>query len=715
MNTTPSPEVRDEAASEASERLDHSWLGQVLFALAIVVALSHLYFNTLSTLSEIWISALHFGMFGLLCALSVPMLKARTAGGQRLVLAVDILLGLAALGCAFYLIGFEDALYARGVRFSTADWVVSIVALALILEFARRTTGWFIPVLCLVALTYVAWWGSLVSGVFGFPGLNWETVLFRSYLGGDGMLGSIARISWSYVFMFILFGAFLVRSGAGDFIIQLARCAAGRFIGGPGFVAVFASGLMGSVSGSSVANTVSTGVITIPLMRKAGFPPRFAAGVEAAASTGGQLMPPVMGAGAFIMASYTQVSYLTIIGVAALPALLYFLSVAMFVRIEAKRSNAQHIEAEEAPRFLDVLKGGWHFLLPLVVLVASLIYGYTPTYAAGIAILSVVVASWLSTSPMTPKAILEALVLGSRNMVTTAILLLTVGLIVNVVSTTGIGNTFSLMITDWAGGSLLITMVLIAIASLVLGMGLPVTAAYIVLGTLSAPALYGLMAHGQLLELLMTGDLPEQARAIFMLAAPEHLEALNAPMDAASARELLAVVPDDFRSQLYEQALSPHTLTMLLVAAHMVIFWLSQDSNVTPPVCLTAFAAAAIAKTPPMRTGFTAWKIAKGLYIIPLLFVWSPMITGTPLEMLKVFAFALFGIYAIIAGLEGYLEHELPWWLRLAMFPIGTLMLWPHGLLVLDALGMALFLGILTWSSRKGRVTGHLQGATAAS
>ncbi|GGY09459.1 C4-dicarboxylate ABC transporter permease [Litchfieldella qijiaojingensis] len=703
MNATPSTTVRDEVASEAPERLEHPWLGRVLFALAIVVALSHLYFNTLSTLSEVWVSALHFGMFGLLCALSVPMLKTRSAGGSRLVLAIDILLGLAALGCAFYLIGFEDALYARGMRFSTADWVVSITALALVLEFARRTTGWFIPLLCVVALTYVAWWGRYVTGVFGFPGLNWETVLYRSYLGGNGMLGSIARISWSYVFMFILFGAFLVRSGAGDFIIELARCAAGRFIGGPGFVAVFSSGLMGSVSGSSVANTVSTGVITIPLMRKAGFPPRFAAGVEAAASTGGQLMPPVMGAGAFIMASYTQVSYLTIIGVAALPALLYFLSVAMFVRIEAKRSNAQHVETEEAPRLIEVLKGGWHFLLPLVVLVAALIYGFTPTYAAGIAILSVVVASWLSKNPMTPKAILEALSLGTRNMITTAILLITVGLIVNVVSTTGIGNTFSLMITDWAGGSLLITLVLIAVASLILGMGLPVTAAYIVLGTLSAPALYGLMAHDQLLELLMAGDLPEQARAIFMLAAPESLEALNAPMDAASARELLAVVPDDFRSQLYEQALSPHTLTMLLVAAHMVIFWLSQDSNVTPPVCLTAFAAAAIANTPQMRTGFTAWKIAKGLYIIPLLFVWSPLISGTPLEMATVFAFALFGIYAIIAGLEGYLEHELPWWMRLAMFPIGALMLWPHGELALDILGLALFLGTLLWSARAGR------------
>ena len=634
------------------------------------------------------------------------MLKARSTGGQRIVLGVDVILGFTALACAFYLIFFEDDLYQRGFNFDTGDWVVSIVSVTLVLELARRTVGWFIPVLCLVALTYVAWWGQYVDGIFNFPGLSWETVLYRSYIGGQGMLGSIARISWTYVFMFILFGAFLVKSGAGDFIIELARCAAGRFVGGPGFVAVFASGLMGSVSGSSVANTVSTGVITIPLMRKAGFPARFAAGVEAAASTGGQLMPPVMGAGAFIMASYTQVSYLTIIGVAALPALLYFISVGMFVRIEAKRSHAVKLEDEAAPSLKEVLKGGWHFLLPLVVLVAALVYGYTPTYAAGIAILSVIVASWLSKNPMGLKDILDALAMGTRNITTTAILLITVGLIVMVVSTTGIGNTFSLMITDWAGGSLLITILLVALASLILGMGLPVTAAYIVLATLSAPAIYNLIAQSQLVELMVNGNLPEQAKAIFMLAAPDRLSLLDGPMDAATAQQMLALVPDTFSSQLLEQALSPASLSMLLVAAHMVIFWLSQDSNVTPPVCLTAFAAAAIAGTPQMRTGFTAWKLAKGLYIVPLLFAYSPLITGDFTEMIRVFCFALFGIYAIIAGLEGYLEHKLNLVMRTLMFPLGALMLWPHGQILIDGAGLIIFLAVLVWSSRCGKRQG---------
>lgn len=701
--------IREESPKEAPERLDHPVIGRVIFVLAIGIALVHLWFNTFSILSELWTSALHFGLFGLLCALAMPLVRSERPGVQRTVFWVDLVLGLAALGSALYLMGFEDALYDRGGDFSTADWVVSIVAVVLVLEFARRTTGWFIPCLCIIALTYVAWWGQYVDGIFNFPGLTWETVLYRAWIGGQGMLGSIARISWTYVFMFILFGAFLVKSGAGDFIIDLARCAAGRFIGGPGFVAVFSSGLMGSVSGSSVANTVSTGVITIPLMRKAGFPARFAGGVEAAASTGGQLMPPVMGAGAFIMASYTQVSYLTIIGVAALPALLYFLSVAMFVRIEAKRSHAVKLEDENAETFGQVLKGGWHYLLPLVVLVAALIYGFTPTYAAGIAIVSVVVSSWIARKPMTLTDILEALAQGTRNIMTTAILLITVGLIVMVISTTGIGNTFSLMITDWAGGSLLVTIVLVALASLILGMGLPVTAAYIVLATLSAPAIYQLIAQAQLIDLMVSGNLPEQARAVFLLNSPEAGELLSAPMERARAVAMLAEVPENFTGQLLEQALSPHALTMALVAAHMIIFWLSQDSNVTPPVCLTAFAAAAIAGTPAMRTGLTAWKVAKGLYIIPLLFAYSPLISGTPMEMLKVFAFALFGLYAIIAGLEGYLEHPLRWWLRALMFPVGALMLWPHGMIWIDLGGLAIFVALLVWSAR--RIPG--QGVTS--
>ncbi len=554
--------------------------------------------------------------------------------------------------------------------------------------------------LILIALSYVAWWGRHVTGVFQFPGLTLETVLFRSFFGGDGMFGTIARISSTYVFMFILFGAFLVRSGAGDFIIDLARCAAGRFIGGPGLVAVLGSALMGSISGSAVANTVSTGVITIPLMRRAGYAPRFAAGVEAAASTGGQLMPPVMGAGAFIMASYTQIPYLSIIAVAALPALLYFLSVAFWVRIEAKRLGIVSADGGAAPRFRAVLRQGGHSLLPIGVLVGLLIWGFTPTYAAGWSILAVVVASWLSPgNRMGPRAIVEALALGARNMVAVAVLLVAVGLIVNVIGTTGIGNTFSLMVNDWAGGSLLVSIVLVALASLVLGMGLPVTAAYIVLATLSAPALYVLIVEARLIEAFAAGTVPEAARALLTLAAPEAAAALGSPMSEDAAAALVALIPNAMRSLVVDQTLVPAVVTGALLSAHMIIFWLSQDSNVTPPVCLTAFAAAAIAKTPPMATGLTAWKIAKGIYVVPLLFAYTPFLSGSLPEVLVIFVSGVIGIYCLTAAIQGHAETALPWPLRGVLVVAGIVLLWPLAVVWKLAAG-AIFAGVM--------VTAHL-------
>ncbi|CUB06402.1 TRAP transporter permease [Marinomonas fungiae] len=702
-------EMQDKLKSlELEQRDEASSIGRLVYWAGVLFALAHIYFNTLGTLSELWVSAIHYSGFALICALMVPAFKASSAGGRRLALTLDIALGVAAIACTVYLILFEDALYDRGVTFITSDWVASFVAIAIALELTRRTTGWFIPSLIVVALTYVFWWGPYINGIFGFAGLSLETVMFRSFFSSEGMFGSIARISWTYVFMFILFGAFLVKSGAGDFIIELSRCAAGRFVGGPGFVAVLGSGLMGSVSGSSVANTVSTGVITIPMMRKAGFPARFSAGVEAAASTGGQLMPPVMGAGAFIMASYTQIPYVEIIAVSTLPALLYFMSVGFYVRVEAMRSHAHAIELDTRS-FGEVFKEGWHFLLPLAVLVALLIYGFTPTYAAGISIIAVIVSSWLSKNPMKIKDILDALAQGSRNMATTAILLVAVGLVVNVVAMTGIGNTFSLMVSEWSNGSLFIMLALVALASLILGMGLPVTAAYIVLATLSAPALYNLIAESHLIDLIVAGNLPEQAKVIFMLVDPEKYALLSAPMSQADATALIAQVPGDFKGQLLEQALNPTVLSAALLSAHMIIFWLSQDSNVTPPVCLTAFAAAAIAKTPPMSTGFMAWKLAKGLYIVPLLLAYTNFIGGETPDVLRIFVFALFGLYAFVGFMEGYLEGPLNIALRILSGVAALLMLWPHHSILLDSAGLVLFIALFIYS-RKTR-SASLQSA----
>ncbi len=672
------PKESDQGEYEAVVRDTSSGtISKIVFWGGIGLSLFHIYANTLGTLPELTLSAIHWGGFGLLCALIFPLSQRLSLRLPKATLAIDIAIGVGAVVCAVYVIFGFDPLYERGVRFIPSDWVFSILAVLLALEFARRTAGWFIPVLCLVGLCYVFWWGRLIGGMFHFPGLTFETTLFRSYFEVSGMFGSIARISSTFVFMFIIFGAFLLRSGAGDFVIDLARSVAGRLVGGPGLVAVMGSALTGTVSGSAVANTVSTGVITIPLMKKAGFPARFAAGVEASASTGGQVMPPIMGAGAFVMASYTQIPYLTIVAVSVLPALMYFFSVAFWVRIEAKKHNLQPMEGE-APKAMEIMRrGGITFLLPIAVLIAMLVYGFTPTYAAAAGIVAVIVSSWLTPNRMGLKAILEALALGARNMVSTAMLLIAVGLIVMVVSATGVGNTISLLMTDWAGGNLLLAIVYIGLASLVLGMGLPVTAAYIVLGTLSAPALYELISNAHLIDVIAAGTLPEGAKAIFMLAAPDKLALLGQPMSEADAAALVALVPPDFSTTLFEQALSPALLTTALLSAHMIIFWLSQDSNVTPPVCLTAFAAAAIAKTPPMATGFTAWRIAKGMYIIPLLFAYTPFLAGDWAVAMEIFVFGTVGVYALSAAYEGYAEAPVAVYLRPVMAALGVALLWP--------------------------------------
>ncbi|EPM4291874.1 TRAP transporter permease [Vibrio fluvialis] len=678
------------------------WVTKTIAVLGVLLSLAHIWFNTFSTLPELWISATHFVGFAMICALWYPAnIRWRDS---KIALGVDVMIALAALACLIYIPLAEDALYARGVKFVTSDWVFAIMAIVIAIEMIRRTMGWFIPILIIVCLSYVVLWGKWAGGIFHFPGLSMETLLYRSFYSSEGMFGSISRISWSFVFMFILFGAFLVRSGVGDYIIDVSRAAAGKVIGGPGFIAVLASGLMGSVSGSSVANTVSTGVITIPMMKKAGFPSRFAAGVEAAASTGGQLMPPVMGAGAFIMASYTQIPYVDIVAVSFIPALIYFLSVAFFVRIEAKRSGVQKITTSDES-FLKVLVSGWHNLIPLFVLVTLLVQGFTPTYAAGLSILSVIVASWFSKEHrMGIKEIIDALEQGAKNMATTAVLLVGIGLVINVISTTGIGNTFSLMIDNWSGGDLLNMLVLITLASLVLGMGLPVTAAYIVLGTLSAPALYKLIAESQLVDMIAAGQLPEQAKAIFMLAAPDKLELLNAPMALEKAKELVELVPADFLDTLLQQSLGLEAVGLALLSAHLIIFWLSQDSNVTPPVCLTAFAAATIAKTPPMRTGLTAWKIAKGLYLVPLLIAYTQLIDWDPMTVITIGFFAIVGTYAMIGAIEGFLEGPLNWPIRALLAVIGIALVWPNIPLLVRVVCVALFIAIFIYSGRRPNV-----------
>ena len=658
-------------ATDAAWRSPRARLAVTLWAAA--VALGHVLVNTALLLPDFWVGLFHFASLGVLG------LCASRSRWPALRIAVSVLLIALCIAVAW----LETPLYERGLRFTAMDWVVCSLLVLLAIELSRRAAGALIPILIVVLLSYAAFWGSRLTGVFSFPGLSLETLLFRAVFTSEGLFGGIARISWSFVFMFVLFGAFLLRSGAGEVILDLARRAAGRLVGGPGIVAVASSGLMGSITGSAVANTASTGVITIPLMKRAGFPGRFAGGVEAAASTGGQLMPPVMGAGAFLMANFTGLSYLTIVAAAFLPALLYFLSLAFFVRLRAARLGLQATDLDKGSGTEHAtLARRWPLLLPLAVLIGLLVAGYTPVYAAGLAIGSVVIASWLTPERMGPIAIIEALAMGARNMVKTGLLLVAVGLIVNVMTTTGLGNTLSIMIGQWAGSSLLLALVLVAVASLVLGMGLPVTAAYIVLAAVSAPTLQGLMVQNELIQALALGQINELAREAILLATPS-AQGLGQGMSPEAAGALIMAMTPELQRVAADALLAPEVLTGTLLAAHLIIFWFSQDSNVTPPVALAAFTAAGIAGERPMATGLTAWKLAKGLYLIPLLFAYTPLVNGSWLEAIEVAVFALIGLYALAAALEAWLEG-----------PIGAL-----ERLLLAACGLVLIAPVAPWAS----------------
>ncbi|RXJ81901.1 TRAP transporter fused permease subunit [Arcobacter sp. F2176] len=593
---------------------------EITFIYAIFISLFHFYVNIWGGISDLWFNSAHFALLG-----SLGFLTYESSKGDDKVSILNIILAILSLCTFIYMVFFEESLYSVAhSQMRLSDVIVVCMTIALAIELVRRYTGYIIPALIILCISYILFLGQYFHGVFAFGGMELDRFLYRMYYTSEGLFGPIATISSTYVFMFILFAAFLLKSGAGDFIVDISNAVAGKYTGGTGHVAVFSSALMGTISGSAVANTVSTGSITIPMMKKAGFKGTFAAAVEAAASTGGQIMPPIMGAGAFIMAQITHIPFLTIISVSVLPAILYFASISFYIHIHAKEND---IKGEDNDiKILPLLREGFHFIIPITTLVGLLIYGYSPTYAASIAIITIVLASYLTKNKrMGIKEILEALALGSQNMVVTGVLLIAVGVIVGVINISGVGITFSQLIMEWSGNSLLIAIVLIAIASLILGMGLPVTASYVVLSVLSAPALVGLMLSPEMAALVNAGiQIPETA--------------------------------------------------MYLLSAHLIIFWLSQDSNLTPPVCLAAFAAAAIAKTPPMQTGLVSWKIGKGMYIIPLLFAFTPLVSGDWFERFEVFIFAFFGILSFSIVMEGFWDKKMMI-LERVVFGVATILL----------------------------------------
>ncbi|MCS2608408.1 TRAP transporter permease [Halomonas dongshanensis] len=599
---------------------------------AVSLSLFQLYSAGIQPLGLFYQRSIHLALIMMLAFLMFPAFgpgrKRGPLGG-----IIDLVFFAGAVLTGGYLVIYLDDIFGRAGFWSQTDIVVACIATVTVLEASRRAVGFGMTLIGIIAIVYafagprgeLPWLGNLMPGILEHRGYTLDRVAGQLYLGQEGIFGLPLGVAATYIFIFVLFGAFLESTGAGKFFIDMAYAATGRQRGGPAKAAVLASAGMGSISGSAIANVVTTGAFTIPLMKKLGYKPHQAGGIEAAASTGGQIMPPLMGAGAFLIAEYTNTPYLDIVKVSILPAIMYFSTVYLFVHIIALKQGMQGMPKSELPQMRQVMRDGWHFLLPLAVLVWLLVLNMSPMrvgYYAVITMLAVAALRYVlwyffvapqQGQPVTLTRTLdvlkagffklvEGLELGARNAVAVSMACAVAGIIVGVVGLTGLGLKFSSMMLAFSGGNLVLALVMVLLASLVLGMGLPVTASYIVLIVLVGPAL--------------TAEFG---------------------------------VP--------------------LLIAHLVVFWYSQDSNVTPPIALAGFAGAAIAGSKPMATGLQAWKFAKGLYLIPLFMVFNPeIIIGGPVPVViwnGVIALVALGAFA--AALEGYLFTRMSWLPRIVI------------------------------------------------
>ncbi|MDP3057966.1 MAG: TRAP transporter permease, partial [bacterium] len=399
-----------------------------------------------------------------------------------------ILAGLGVSVGAYLLYNYKALIYRAGLP-NTADYIMGILAILLVLEVTRRTIGPELPIVAIVFMFY-AYYGPYFPGALVHKGNSLKAIVDHLYTTLEGIFGTPIGVSSTFVFLFILYGSFLEKTGVGQMFIDLAFAATGHMKGGPAKTAVLASGLMGSISGSSVANTVTTGAFTIPAMKKVGYDKDFAGAVEAAASTGGQIMPPVMGAAAFIMAEMTGIPYFEIVKAAAIPAILYYLAVATMVHLEAVKTGLVGIPKHLLPKASDTLRRGWHLLIPLVAIVYFLMSGLTPFRAAFLSIISAILASSLKKETrISVRDFFKALENGARGAIGVAAACACAGLVVGVVTLTGLGLKFAALISGLAAGNLLLTLFLTMIASIIMGMGLPTTAKYIILAAMAAPVI----------------------------------------------------------------------------------------------------------------------------------------------------------------------------------------------------------------------------------
>ena len=599
---------------------------KIIAAIAITFSIFQLYTATFGILDAQLQRAVHLG-FGLALAyLLYPCRRAWTR--DHFFHPIDVAFAILGAAAPAYIVIQYRELVTRAGSATTTDIVVGGIGILLVIEAARRVVGLPMVTVVLFFLAY-AFLGPYMPGVLAHRGLSLEQLISHLYYTTEGIFGTPLGVSSTFIFLFILFGAYLESTGLGKFFIDLANAVAGWASGGPAKVAVLSSGLMGTVSGSSVANVVGTGSLTIPMMKKLGYNANFAGAVEAAASTGGQLMPPVMGAAAFLMAEFVGVSYIEVVKAAAIPALLYFTGVWLGVHVEAKRKQLKGIPRHELPNPLTLLKERGHLAIPLVVIVYLLVSGYTPMRAALVAIvLSIACAMLRKSTRMKPIEIVYGLERGAKAVLGVLIACAAAGIIIGVVTKTGVGLRLASGLIEMAGGMLLPAMFFTMITAIVLGMGVPTTANYVITSTIAAPALV-------------------------QMGVP-------------------------------------------ILAAHMFVFYFGIIADVTPPVALAAYAGAGISGGNALKTGVHASKLAVAAFIIPYIFVLSPvilMVDATPLALILATLSALAGMIAVSSALCGFLADHCRLYERALLVGAGLLMIKPGG--TTDLIGCAIFAAIL--------------------
>ena len=601
------------------------WEGTPKILVSIVLAIFAL-FCIYVTLFTSWLEEIRLTSFMAFIVL-IGYLVYPVKKGQQKVNSMpwyDWILMILGTGSFLYFTFNAMSIIQQGSKFDFYQVVIGIIGVLSLAEVCRRSVG--LPILFVAGALLIY---ALV--VLPNPTFSGKLTYMISYLfySKEGILSTPVTVCSKFIVVFIIFGSFLERTGIADFFINIANAVVGGFSGGPAKVAVVASAMEGMVSGSSVANTVGSGSVTIPLMKKTGYKPEFAAAAEASASTGGQIMPPIMGAAAFLMADYVGVPYSNIVVRAILPAVLYFAGIFIAVHLEAKKEGLRGLTKEELPRVLPLLKKVY-LLIPLVLLIYLVGTSQRSIqYAAAIAIVAAIVVSLFNKEDrITPKKIFEALAAGGQGMITVAAACGVAGIIAGTITMTGLANMMINGIVQLAGNQVIIALFLTMLCCIVLGMGVPTTANYCIMAATCAPIL-------------------------IRMGVPA-------------------------------------------LAAHFFVFYFGIVADLTPPVALAAYAGAAIGQANPMKTAFTATKLAIGAFIVPYVFALNPamlFIDTTAGEVILICITSFVGIFAVSSSLEGYFLHHMKWYERIVSVVGGLLLIYPG--VVTDVIGLGLVAVVL--------------------